>query len=131
MTRSPWRYLAAALCAAANLACTTSDEARAPEPQPEVEKRLPTLDHIAPARDSVGSQPTHFEWTVVEGADRYAIGIWDDVDRVMWRNDRVQGNSVNLPDEIELGFGTYYWSVTALRDDRPIAESGRSVFVVR
>ncbi len=113
------------------LACTSSDEARSSEPPAAVEQRLPTFDHVSPRRDSVGTKPTRFEWTAAEGADRYAIGVWDDVDRLMWRNDRVQGTSISMPDDVELGFGTYFWSVTALKDGRPIAETGRSAFVVR
>ena len=114
------------------LACTSSHEARESEaPAAEVEQRLPTIDHIAPARDSVGARPVRFEWTAAEGADRYAIGIWDDVDRLMWRYDRIESTSVVLPEDVELGFGTYFWSVTALRDGRPVAETGRSAFVVR
>lgn len=109
------------------LAC----EAREAEPPLEVEQRLPNIEHVSPARDSVGAKPARFEWTAAEGADRYAIGVWDDVDRLMWRNDRVEKTSVTLPDDVELAFGTYFWSVTALRDGRPVAETGRSAFVVR
>lgn len=115
-----------------SLACTSSHEARETEAPPvEVEQRIPTINHITPARDSVGAKPTKFEWTPAEGADRYAIGVWDDVDRLVWRQDKVQGTSVALPDDIDLGFGTYFWAVTALRDGRPVAETGRSAFVVR
>jgi hypothetical protein len=124
--------LTLAAAVAISLACTSSDEARDADAQkPEVDQRLPTIDHVAPARDSVGAQPKRFEWTAAQGADRYAIGVWDDVDRLMWRSDRVPGTSVELPPDVELGFGTYFWSVTALRDGRAIAESGRSAFVVR
>ena len=122
--------LAAAV--AFGLACTSSHEAREEDgAAPEVEQRIPTIDHVSPARDSVGTRPARFEWTAAEGADHYAIGVWDDVDRLIWRSDHVQGTSVALPDDVELGFGTYFWSVTALRDDRPVAETGRSAFVVR
>ena len=126
-----WTSASLVAIVAIGLACTTSHEAREAETPGEVEQRVPNIEHISPARDSVGAKPTRFEWTAAEGADRYAIGVWDDVDRLMWRNDRVQGTSVVLPDDVELGFGTYFWSVTALRDGRPVAESGRSAFVVR
>jgi hypothetical protein len=116
---------------ALGLACTSSHEAREAKPAAEAEQRLPNIEHVSPRRDSVGAKPTRFEWTEAEGADRYAIGIWDDVDRLMWRNDRVEKTSVTLPDDVELAFGTYFWSVTALRDGRPVAETGRSAFVVR
>ena len=113
------------------LACAPPHDAREEEPVAESEQRLPTIEHVSPARDSVGAQPTRFEWTAAQGADRYAIGVWDDVDRLMWRNDRVEGTSVTLPKDVELGFCTYFWSVTALREGRAIAETGRSAFVVR
>jgi hypothetical protein len=123
--------LAVAAIAAVAFACTASDDARSAEPPAELEQRLPTFDHVSPRRDSVGDKPTRFEWTAADGADRYAIGVWDEVDRLMWRNDHVQGTSVAMPDDVELGFGTYFWSVTALKDGRPVAETGRSAFVVR
>jgi hypothetical protein len=131
MTRSTWTAVTVAAAVTVALACTSSHEARESEPPPAVEQRLPTIDHVAPARDSVGAQPTRFEWTSADGADRYAIGIWDDVDRLMWRSDKIDGTSVVMPSDVELSFGTYFWSVTALRDGRPIAETGRSAFVVR
>ena len=124
-------HLTLAATATVALGCTSSDAARSSEPPAEVEQRLPTFDHVSPRRDSVGAKPSRFEWTAADGADRYAIGVWDDVDRLMWRNDHVQGTSVIMPDDVELGFGTYFWSVTALRDGRPVAETGRSAFVVR
>src|SRR6059036_1081142 len=38
------------------------------------------LDHVMPARDSIGSAPKTFTWTAVPGADSYSIGIWNEVD---------------------------------------------------
>ena len=114
------------------LACTSSNEAREAEVPPAVvEQRIPTIDHVTPARDSVGERPTRFEWTAAKGADHYAIGVWDDIDRLVWRQDHIQGTSVTMPGEVELGFGTYFWSVIALNGDQPVAETGRSAFVVR
>ena len=132
MTRTRSLTTALALLIAATVACTASSESLDAEAgQAAAEQRLPTIEHVAPVRDSVGTQPLRFEWTAADGADRYAIGVWDDVDRLMWRNDQVGGTSVAFPPDVELGFGTYFWSVTALRDGRPIAESGLSAFVVR
>jgi hypothetical protein len=132
MTARTWAGVTIAAVVTIGLACTSAHEAREAEaPTAEAEQRLPIIDHISPTRDSVGAQPTRFEWTPAEGADRYAIGVWDDVDRLMWRYDKVEGTSVVMPNDVELGFGTYFWSVTALRDGRPVAETGRSAFVVR
>ena len=115
-----------------DVGCARPEEARDADVGPPVvaEQRIPNIDHVAPARDSVGPRPTRFEWTAATDADGYAIGVWNDVDRLMWRQDRVQGTSVTFPKDIELEFGTYFWQVTALRDGRAIAETGRSAFVV-
>lgn len=124
------RLLSPAVAALILVACTNPYEARESEPPVAAEQRLPTIDHVAPARDSVGAPPLRFEWTAAQGAEQYAIGVWDDVDRLIWRADRIQGTSVDLPKDVELVFGTYFWSVIALNDGRPVAESGRSAFVV-
>jgi hypothetical protein len=126
-----WRAVVM-VAATIGIACSPShEEAGEAAPRVEAEQRIPTIDHVSPARDSVGARPTRFEWTPAEGADRYVIGVWDDVDRLMWRQDHIAATSVQLPEDVELGFGTYFWSVTALRDGRPVAETGRSAFVVR
>src|SRR5204863_9875500 len=53
----------------------------------------PRLDHIMPARDSQGRLPSRFEWTAVAGADSYSIGIWNEVDMLVWRMDGIPTNS--------------------------------------
>ena len=112
------------------VACSNAHEARESVPPVATEQRLPTIEHVSPKRDSVGGQPTRFEWTAAKDANSYAIGVWDDVDRLMWRADRIRETSIELPKDVQLEFGTYFWAVTALHDDRPVAESGRSAFVV-
>ena len=99
--------------------------------QSQAERRAPKLDHLTPARDSVGDAPSEFSWTPVEGADHYAIGVWSEVDVMVWRRDDVPGARVTLPPEMRFEPGTYFWSVTALRGAVPLADSGRSAFVVR
>jgi hypothetical protein len=94
------------------------------------EGRPPTIDHLLPPRDSTGAIPPLFAWTEFAGADRYAIGLWNEVDVMVWRRDDVRTSSVEWPADLRVEPGTYYWSVTALRDDRPVAESGLSAFVV-
>src|SRR5262249_45677763 len=89
------------------------------------------LDHIMPARDSVGSAPKMFSGTAVQGADSYAIGIWNEVDVLVWRQNNIPTNSVTRPDDVPLEPGTYFWSVSALRDGEELADSGLSAFVVR
>jgi hypothetical protein len=94
------------------------------------DRRAPTIDHLSPPRDSVGSRPSVFEWTPVDGAHRYAIGVWNEVDVLIWRQDRLREPSAKWPEGVEAELGTYFWSVTAVRNDQPIAESGRSAFVI-
>lgn len=121
------------VCAATILsvvACTRAHEAGGTEPPVAVEQRPPTVEHVSPKRDFVGAPPTRFEWTAAANADDYAIGVWDDVDRLIFRADHIKGTSIVVPKGVEFVFGTYYWSITALRDDRPVGESGRSAFVV-
>ena len=101
-------------------------QARGDDDSPQ--KRV--IDHVAPRRDSVGPAPEAFSWTAVPGADAYAIGIWNEVDRLMWRNDAVPGNSVPRPAGLELDPGTYFWSVSALQGGREIGHSGQAAFVV-
>jgi hypothetical protein len=86
---------------------------------------------VAPPRDSVGSAPKTFSWTAVEGADSYSIGIWNEVDVLVWRQNNIATNSVARPDDVPLEPGTYFWSVSALRNGEELADSGLSAFVVR
>lgn len=88
------------------------------------------IDHIAPKRDSTGTSPARFEWTRVEGADRYAIRVWNEVDRLMWRSEGLTTNAIVRPEELQLDFGTYYWAVSAFHEGTPIADSGLAAFVV-
>lgn len=93
--------------------------------------RAQRLDHVMPARDFVGPAPTTFEWTAVPGADSYSVGIWNEVDMIIWRQNDIPGTSVARPAEVRLEPGTYFWMVSALRGGEQIAESGLSAFVVR
>lgn len=116
------------------LACTSStarDEAATPAPETDATRvQMLLIDHVSPARDASGPQPKKFEWTAVNGADEYAIGLWNESDMVVWRQSGIEGPSVEVPDELQLEPGTYWWSVVGLSDGRPIAESGLSAFVV-
>ena len=89
------------------------------------------LDHVSPARDSVGAAPKTFSWTAVQGADSYSIGVWNEVDVLVWRQNNIPTTSVMRPDDMPLEPGTYFWSVSALRNGEEVADSGLSAFVVR
>ena len=88
------------------------------------------IDHVSPRRDFVGGQPGRFAWSAAPGADRYAIGVWNEVDRLIWRQDDVSGTSIDRPAGFDLEPGTYFWSVTGLQQGREIARSGLAAFVV-
>jgi hypothetical protein len=93
--------------------------------------RSKTIEPLAPARDSVGIAPARFAWTAIDGADTYAIGIWNEVDVLIWRDDHVTTTSVARPETLQLEPGTYFWSVSALRQGQEIGDSGLTAFVVR
>ena len=118
----------------ANLACVRaadtpeSPPAGARGPQPSVTTQ-PSIEHVSPRRDSVGPQPKAFEWTAVSGAEGYALLLVNEIDIEQWEV-TVQGTSVDLPQELVLDSGTYYWAVGAFLGGRQVAYSGRSAFVV-
>ncbi len=119
---------------ATTLACSPS-AARRDDPRSRVSPRdsgrSRNIEPLTPARDSVGRAPARFTWTAVEGADSYAIGIWNEVDVLVWRSDHVPTASVARPEDLQLEPGTYFWTVSALRDGQEIAGSGLAAFVVR
>jgi hypothetical protein len=92
--------------------------------------QAPRLDHLIPPRDSQGSLPTLFEWTTVPQADSYSIGIWNEIDMMLWRKDGITTNHFE-PTDLRLDPGTYFWTISALRNGEEIASSGLSAFVVR
>jgi hypothetical protein len=90
-----------------------------------------TIEQVRPRRDSSGPQPQKFEWTSVQGADNYAMGIWDEADRLLFRADRIPDTFYEPPTEFQLAAGTYFWTVSAVRDGAEIASSGLSAFMIR
>ena len=89
-----------------------------------------TIDHLAPRRDSTGRVPSRFEWTAVEGADSYVFNLSNDIEYVVWRQVNLRQPTVPWPAGLKVEPGTYFWTVTALRDNRVVAESGRAAFVI-
>jgi hypothetical protein len=125
-------FLSLPALVAAALACSAPfGGAHDSSPAPQSGGTTPVIEHIAPARDSMGEVPKRFEWTAVPGADSYSIGVWSEVDRLMWRRHDLRTTTAEWPADVEAEFGTYFWSVTAVKDGRPIADSGRSAFIVR
>jgi hypothetical protein len=87
------------------------------------------IEHVSPGRDSVGAQPKRFEWTAVAGAEGYALLVVNEVDIEMWET-TVQATAIDVPKDLVLESGTYYWAVGAFRGGRQVAYSGRSAFVI-
>ena len=99
-------------------------------PAQAADQALKVIQHEVPKRDFVGPQPAEFRWSPVAGADTYAIGVWNESDRLMWRKDDITGPAVAWPDGLLLDYGTYFWSVSGLQNGREIAKSGTAAFVI-
>ena len=136
-----WRLVAASALLVVTQACAHGAAGQASDAPPRgagaVARQVagtaqaPRLDHVSPSRDSQGSVPRLFEWTAVPGADSYSIGVWNEVDMLIWRQDRIPGNSFDSSQSLRLEPGTYFWAISALREGEEIASSGLSAFVVR
>src|SRR5262245_17826408 len=131
--RSVLRFLAVVGLAMGVASCLHPNGSQQSTPRSEASGRGSApqrLDHVSPARDSIGSVPKTFTWTAVPGADSYSIGIWNEIDMMVWRRNGIPTTSVT-PDDLTLEPGTYFWSVSALRNGQELADSGLSAFVVR
>ena len=122
----------AILCLIGAVACSPieSAEESAASPGTTSEQRG-RIDHLVPAPDSTSGTPSRFEWTRVEGADYYDLLVMTEIDGLVWRQSHLREPVAVWPKDRELEPGTYFWMVGAIRDNRPIAESGRAAFVVR
>lgn len=63
------------------------------------------------------------------GAEGDAFLLVNEVDIEMWET-TVQTTTLDVPQELVLDSGTYYWAVGAFKGGRQVAYSGRSAFVV-
>lgn len=128
------RMSVAVVALTAALACAGgpggTGEAAAPDASGESAQTTQDIAHLVPVRDSVGPQPARFVWSAVDGAESYMFRIWNEVDVRIASEAGLTDTSIDLPAEAVLPAGTYFWAVVAFRNDRPIAESGLSAFVV-
>jgi hypothetical protein len=124
------RALALGCAVSAVAACATPSSAKESAGESAQAQEPKVIQHQVPRRDFVGRQPDRFVWTAVPEADHYAIGLWNEVDRLLWRQDGISGTSVDRPAELDLDEGTYFWLVSGLRDGQEIAKSGLAAFVV-
>jgi hypothetical protein len=115
-----------------SLACISREGS--PEAAPAVEEakiQKIQIEHVTPERDFVGPLPTKLEWTAAAGVDSYAITVENEIEIIMFEQDRITTTSVPWPKEIKIDPGTYFWRIVGLKGDRVIADSGRAAFVVR
>ena len=135
-TRLPVRWwvtalgLGLALAGAVSWAAPSTPIGPAPEAQKVTPRPTGVIDHQVPRPDYVGKQPARFVWTAAPEADHYAIGVWDEVERLIWRADDISGTTVDRPSDLNFAEGTYFWTVSALRGTQEIARSGLAAFVV-
>lgn len=123
--------IALGIAAVTGAATQASSGAAPTAPAAQDPTRAQVIDHVMPARDSQGRAPKTFSWTAARGADSYSIGVWNEVDMLLWRQNNIPTTSVEKPEDLKLEPGTYFWSVSGLREGQQIAESGLSAFVVR
>jgi len=128
-----FRCAISSICLTWTIACSPSVEpvAAGEAGAAATAEQRATIQHLVPAPDSTGAVPARFEWTPVEGADYYDFLVLTDIDVLVWRQSKLRQPFVAWPKDRELEPGTYFWMVAAVRNDRPIAESGRAAFVVR
>jgi hypothetical protein len=113
------------------VACSSSEGREDTTPTTGADGRDTTLRAIVPSPDSIGGLPSQFEWTAVEGVDRYAIVLMNESDSMLWRQENLRTSSVDRPPELDLDAGTYFWRITAQSGNRQIADSGWSAFIVK
>jgi hypothetical protein len=101
------------------------------EARSRAESKVANFDHVSPAVDFIGRAPARFTWSSVAGAEEYSVGVWNEVDQIIWRQDHIMGTSVDRPEDVPLDPGTYLWAVSALRGGQLIGETGLAHFVVR
>ena len=92
-----WRALALVVAVSAAAACATPSSAKESASGAAQAQEPKVIQHQVPRRDFVGHQPDKFVWTAVPEADHYAIGVWNEVDRLLWRKDDITGTSVRAP----------------------------------
>jgi hypothetical protein len=114
-----------------SLACVTRDPAPEAAPLAEAKIQRDKIEHVTPRPDFVGPLPTRLEWTAVDGADTYAIGVENEIEIAVFDQAGIAATSVAWPAGLKIEPGTYYWRIVGFKSGRMIADSGRAAFVVR
>jgi hypothetical protein len=121
----------AVLLAFLSLACVTRDTAPEAAPLGEAKIQKNKIEHVTPRPDFVGPLPTKLEWTAVDGADSYSIGVENEIEIAVFDQAGIKTTSAPWPAGLKIEPGTYYWRIVGFKGDRMIADSGRAAFVVR
>ena len=93
-----------------SLACVPRDGAPEPTARPVDVATIQNMriEHVTPRRDFVGPLPTRLEWTAVDGVDRYAIAVENEIEIPVFDQEGITTTSVPWPKEARIDAGTYY-----------------------
>jgi hypothetical protein len=128
--RTQVKWWAAILCVSMAVACGASPGGDSTAAAAADQSKPQDINHLEPRRDSVGPRPARFAWTAVANAGTYSLNLWNEVDMKVFEQHGLTATSAPWPDGLDLPLGTYFWAVVAVRDGRPVAESGLSAFVI-
>jgi hypothetical protein len=86
---------------------------------------------IEPAEGSSSGHIDLFRWAAVQGATGYKVHLAASTDgRTIWDSPVLTTTEAHLPNTIALEPEAHVWTVTALKGDTVIAESGTHRFLV-
>ena len=130
-SRPQVNWWSAILCVSMAVACDASPRGESgATAAPGAQSRAQDINHLEPRRDSVGPRPARFAWTEAANAGTYSLNIWNEVDMKVFEQHGLTATNAPWPEGLDLPLGTYFWAVVAVRDGRPVAESGLSAFVI-
>ena len=129
--------LTAGALVAATAACGGNEPATGPAPAPSA--TAPAAPAAAPGVVAIlepaeGSSSGHidlFRWSPVDGATGYRMHLAAATDsRTIWDSPVLSTTEAHLPNTIALEPEAHVWTVTALKGDAVIADSGTHRFLV-
>ena len=82
----------------------------------------PTVTLVSPLPDALLGENRTFAWQPVDGADRYELRVTTSDGRPILTSNLDQ-TSTQLPNDVKLAAGEYFWQVVAMKGDATIAAS--------